>query len=349
MDNSLKSNKVFSKIGNVRKYISDNGLAIQTLYNSQHGVLVHEGRPVPNAIFSLPIYTYVDSTQEKFSYNKNEIPNPIGTKFKDSRRYLEMKNDAINITGQKTFELYEDIMHNMDEVICKDCFTPENFDKTREVIDLVFDNDRTNLHKCVSMMRTKDNYTFDHSISVFLLFSEALMDFRKLNSESAFFETFKQRNSNINFNLNSIKRYSMGALLHDYGKILIDNEILNKPDLLTDNEFELIKQHPVRGVEELQIAGMYDSDVLELVGNHHPAYKTFENEHVAPLTQILNIIDIYDACRSNRSYKEKFTTSMTLQVLGEEMRKWDWDFFIFSNLLKVTFTRFEKTRSKLRF
>ncbi|MBN2652286.1 MAG: HD domain-containing protein [Spirochaetales bacterium] len=346
VNNFLDGGKNFCKAENVKKYISSDGVALQTLYNSQKGVLVYQGKKVTNAIFSLPVYVYENPINNKFSPNKTNSPNPA-PKFRDSRQYLDMKKKTLNVVGHHTVELYEGMMHDMDSILNRKSFTPENFEKTKSLVDVAFDSDRTNLHQCVKMMRTKDSYTFNHSISVFLLFSEAMLDFRSLNDEPRFFEVFKQRNSNVNFNTSSIKMYSMGALLHDYGKMKIDSEILTKPEKLSDDEFQLMMKHPLRGVEEMQAAGITNSDVLEIIGNHHPAYKTFENEHVSPLTQIVNILDIYDACRSNRSYKEKFSASRTLQILGEEMNKWNWDFFIFSNLLKVTITRFEKANARI--
>ena len=60
-----------------------------------------------------------------------------------------------------------------------------------------------------------------------------------------------------------------GALLHDIGKIRVPDEIINKPGKLTDEEWEIIKRHPVDGQEMLERIGGVLAEVGMIVRRHH--------------------------------------------------------------------------------
>ena len=72
----------------------------------------------------------------------------------------------------------------------------------------------------------------------------------------------------LNLSETEIFHISLAALLHDIGKIQIPLDVLNKPGRLTDEEFKLIKSHPVKACDILD--GLVDlNDILEMVRHHH--------------------------------------------------------------------------------
>ena len=105
------------------------------------------------------------------------------------------------------------------------------------------------------------------------------------------------------------------GLLHDVGKIRIPVDIINKPGKLTDEEYDLIKIHPVTGYHILK-------DISEHYGiaiaakYHHERYdgKGYPNgllgENIPELARILAIADSYDAMTSNRSYRKGLPQSV---------------------------------------
>lgn len=108
--------------------------------------------------------------------------------------------------------------------------------------------------------------------------------------------------------------YRMG-LLHDVGKIRIPVDIINKPGKLTDEEYELIKIHPVTGYYILKdISEGYDIAIAAKY--HHERYdgkgypNGLANESIPQMARILAVADSYDAMTSNRSYRKGLPQSV---------------------------------------
>ena len=120
----------------------------------------------------------------------------------------------------------------------------------------------------------------------------------------------------------------VGAYLHDVGKIRVPHEILNKPDQLTADEFEIIRQHPVYGVELLASVD-FPWDVKPIVRWHHEridgsGYPDGLRGDEIPLTaQIIGIADVYDALTTARSYRAAMSRNAALAEL-ERCRHWWW-------------------------
>ena len=105
------------------------------------------------------------------------------------------------------------------------------------------------------------------------------------------------------------------GLLHDVGKIRIPIDIINKPGKLTDEEYDLIKIHPIIGYHILKdISEHYDIAIAAKY--HHERYdgKGYPNgllgENIPELARILAIADSYDAMTSNRSYRKGLPQSV---------------------------------------
>ena len=99
------------------------------------------------------------------------------------------------------------------------------------------------------------------------------------------------------------------GLLHDVGKIKIPVAIINKPGKLTDEEFDLIKIHPITGYHILKDISEY-GDMALAAKYHHERYdgKGYPNglkgESIPEVARILCVADSYDAMTSNRSYRK---------------------------------------------
>ncbi len=98
------------------------------------------------------------------------------------------------------------------------------------------------------------------------------------------------------------------ALLHDIGKIGVPNAIINKPGKLTDEEYEIIKTHPVIGGDILKtISSMPEISIG--ARSHHERYDGrgypdgLKGEEIPWIARIIGVADAYDAMTSNRSYR----------------------------------------------
>lgn len=111
---------------------------------------------------------------------------------------------------------------------------------------------------------------------------------------------------------NKLKNLARGAVLHDIGKIKIPIEILEKKGPLTQDEFEQIKLHPTIGHELVKDKG-YDNTVLDIILHHHEHIDGSgypDGDKVIKLmmeTQIVAVIDAWDAMTSKRSYKQELS------------------------------------------
>jgi len=117
-----------------------------------------------------------------------------------------------------------------------------------------------------------------------------------------------------------IERIRVGALLHDIGKIGIDDSILQKPDLLTNEEFEILKQHPVIGRRILEgVQGL--APYIDAVELHHEnwdgtGYPKGQSGEETPVdARIIHVSDAYDAMTTNRSYRRGMTHEQAIAQL----------------------------------
>lgn len=114
----------------------------------------------------------------------------------------------------------------------------------------------------------------------------------------------------------TIQDIAIAATLHDIGKVGIPDSILNKPGRLTDDEYEIMKQHVVIGRETLE--GTYGSKLSnsvlqyakDIVYHHHEKYdgtgypEGLKNDQITTISKIMAIIDVYDALANDRVYKK---------------------------------------------
>lgn len=115
------------------------------------------------------------------------------------------------------------------------------------------------------------------------------------------------------------------AVLHDYGKVLIPENILNKKGNLTEKEFNIMQNHSILGYEMLKTTDL-NTETLELIKNHHQnaqktGYPSLEKTFVADLNaQILSTADMYSALREKRPYKDEMSKNQTLAIIHKEMK-----------------------------
>lgn len=111
------------------------------------------------------------------------------------------------------------------------------------------------------------------------------------------------------------------GILHDLGKLDISPMIINKPGALTREEYELIKEHPLRAVERLRRGMSCGEKVVQGIITHHEHYDGSGypgglSEGEIPLYgKILAIADVYDALSSRRSYRQAWTPAKVIDYI----------------------------------
>lgn len=116
--------------------------------------------------------------------------------------------------------------------------------------------------------------------------------------------------------------FRIGALLHDVGKLIVPEEVLNKPGKLDADEWRIMQRHPEAGVELLADVE-FPWDVRPMVRNHHEKWDgTGYPDRLAGLdipfsARILCIADVYDALTTSRSYRPGFSHEHTIAIMTE--------------------------------
>lgn len=168
-------------------------------------------------------------------------------------------------------------------------------------------------------IKNKDDYTFLHSISVCTLLV-AFCRSRNLDDER-------------------IYQAGIGGLLHDTGKALVPDAILNKVGRLTDAEFAIVKRHPRDGHDILLRTPGIGAIPLDITLHHHERRDgsgypdRLAGGAISELAQMAAIVDVYDAITSERCYHKGMAPAEALRKLYE------WSKFHFDPALVQDFMR----------
>lgn len=123
-----------------------------------------------------------------------------------------------------------------------------------------------------------------------------------------------------------IRRISMASALHDIGKVAIPEQILNKPGRLTNDEFETIKLHPLKGAQLLKDLSFHQDKPLlktayEICLWHHERYDgrgyphRLKGEDIPISAQVTALADVYDALTGERVYKHAIPHEEALKMI----------------------------------
>jgi len=119
-----------------------------------------------------------------------------------------------------------------------------------------------------------------------------------------------------------IRHVDVGSLLHDVGKIGIDDRILRKPTVLTEEEYRYMKQHPEKGASMLApIKNM--KDVNPAVKHHHERWdgggypSGLKADEIPLIARIVNVADTFDAMTTNRPYQKSMSYDKAVARLKE--------------------------------
>jgi putative nucleotidyltransferase with HDIG domain len=122
---------------------------------------------------------------------------------------------------------------------------------------------------------------------------------------------------------NAVKTIVAAALLHDIGKVHVDDTVLKKPGKLSDEEFRQIQKHPEMGVSMLR-GKEFPWDIKPLILHHHEKINGrgyplgLKGEDIPLGARIISIADVFDALTSDRVYRPSFSTDKALEIMNED-------------------------------
>jgi putative nucleotidyltransferase with HDIG domain len=171
----------------------------------------------------------------------------------------------------------------------------------------------------LARLKDKDEYTYMHSVAVCALMIALA---RQLGLSEA--ET---------------RDAGLAGLLHDVGKMMIPDKVLNKPGKLTDDEFTLVKNHPLEGHKLLLEGKNINAVTLDVCLHHHEKIDGSGYPHRLKADQISlfakmgAVCDVYDAITSNRPYKNGWNPAESISRMTE-WSKGHFDEHVFRSFVK---------------
>ncbi len=213
--------------------------------------------------------------------------------FKIATVYIE------STTFSSTNEFEEEVLYKQAASSIKECFilTRDNatVDISRikisvnEILQKIIENETVMLQ--LTGVRDIDNYTFLHSVDV-CIYSIII-------------------GKKIGYNEDLLMALGMGAILHDIGKCKVSIDILQKPDKLTNNEFNQMRFHTALGCEIIKNSYHLSTRIGNIAFQHHERWDgsgyplgTTTNT-IDSLARIVALADVYDALTSDRVYKKR--------------------------------------------
>ncbi len=170
-----------------------------------------------------------------------------------------------------------------------------------KIVDQVLQNKQTMV--ALTLIKSYDDYLFHHSVNVTIL-SLALGETLKLTPDF-------------------LRELGTAAMLHDIGKVKIDPKIVLKPDKLTEEEWEQMKQHPITGYDTLKHMEGLSEVVYKVALEHHMKYNLTGYPEVGkeyklhPASLILTICDCYDAMTTHRIYQRCHDPREALEFMAK--------------------------------
>lgn len=222
-------------------------------------------------------------------------------KFKHKQKILknERNPEAINNNFRRITNL---IRYSFDN-LCINPNSDELVNNLKIVVKDIKENIKLNIHVLTHLTEIDevDDYLYRHSVNVSVI--------------SHFIGQW------INLSEEDLDKLIMAGLLHDIGKLKIPDEILHKPSTLTNEEFEVVKQHSAFSYSYLEDIGFNDLHILDAVIHHHEKEDGMgypmglKGEDIPLFSKIIAIADIFDAMTSNRVYRKKELPFVVLEML----------------------------------
>ena len=160
-----------------------------------------------------------------------------------------------------------------------------------------------NLKLMVKSLELKDLYTSGHSEKASML---AYLIAKKLGLSEK-----------------ECERIRTACILHDVGKIGVPDYILNKPEKLSDKEFEVIKTHPTKSEELLRTVNSLKGKEAKWVRHHHERWDGMgypdglKGEEIPLPSRIIAAADVYEALTSARPYRDSYSKEKAIEMIKE--------------------------------
>lgn len=248
----------------------------------------------------LEIYVYEREAvkKPKKAWAVVEKPKNNSTYFDKIRESEDFKEFSVNYNENldNLKEQLNDIVNNNGDL---------KLDSFMESCDSILSGNKNSLQMfdMLHSIRQHDDSTFAHSVNVAIVAS-IIGQWLKYSKED-------------------IEALTIAGLLHDIGKLTIAPELLNKPDKLTPDEFEILKKHVTNGYEYIKNSDL-DERIKDACLLHHEKCdgsgypRGLKGDEIPPFAKIIAVADIYDAMTAKRSYRGAICPFDVVHLMQQE-------------------------------
>lgn len=271
------------------KSIKPYTILAQTIYNDNGQALIHKGLKLTNRIIKR-----LNERGITYVYIEDELTNDIHIEPPISEELrLEASNtikDTFNEMNNKGFMKNSYILNKKGKKLTN---------ITQQIMEEIQNN--SNRLSLLANIFVTDDYVFQHSLNVTIYSLAIGLELRLSKKE--------------------LTEIGTGAMLHDIGKIFIDQDILQKPSNLTNGEFETVKNHTRLGYDFLRNQLEMPLLVAHCAYQHHERLdgsgypRGLKGNELHKYAKLISIADVFDAVTSNRVYRDAKLPHEGLEIL----------------------------------
>lgn len=187
-------------------------------------------------------------------------------------------------------------------------YIKQNLDRCRTLIHYILSNklSASDLINSLGKLIQHNSYTYVHSVQV-----------------SSYMITLHSQITTMD--KDALIEIGLGSIFHDYGKVYISLDILDKPDKLTALEFYELKKHPEYGYNALKMLNTFSPLALGIVKHHHEKTngkgypEGISGDEISKSSKMAAICDVYSALTTKRPYRQALDKEAALHIMHNEM------------------------------
>lgn len=284
--------------------IKDGNFLAKTVYDLEGRVLLSKGVQLSDRIIRKAEQSGIMSLYINDEYSDNEIEDIIKPELRQKaikavkESFQGLANyygDCDSKSNSNAIKARNECIKNINEIV--NDLIDEIMAKKNVLIDLVD-------------IKSMDNYTYEHSVNVTVLSVIIGLE--------------------LNLTRDRLFNLAVGAMLHDMGKVFIPKDILLKNGRLTEQEFNIIKEHPLRGFDYLKCDMGINATSRIIVLQHHERVDGtgypdgIYGDKIHDFSKIVAISDVYDALTSDRPYRMSMPPNEAVEyIMGSADRYFD--------------------------
>ena len=285
-----------------------------------------------NTVTDFDMYIDISRQNQKgrfVLYRKKKIP--FTERNRKNLTYHGTEKLFIDSSDKREYQLY--LEENLDAIIADESVSTEEksniaYTCATGLVEELLENPRSGEHikRSKAVISNMVNYMLTESQAFFSLMAVTSFDYYTYTHSvnvAVFGIALAHRLER--YSQQEINTLGTGLMVHDIGKSLIDQRILNKRGTLNKDEWAVMKEHPGNGVRLLRDSAEVSEEALIIVQDHHEKLdgsgypRGLRSNAVHEYARIAALVDIFDALTTRRPYKLAERSFPALQIMRDEM------------------------------